>query len=75
MYSIDDITVYEYFTMSDTGQYDLFINILKPDNKFAGHVCNTDTFTFDEVQLMRKLYNEPSAESMKELFVDRKSVV
>lgn len=64
---IEDITIQEYFTMEDTSQYDIFIDILNPVNMFSGQRCNTKNLTFDEVEVMKVLFQNPTFNTIEDL--------
>ena len=66
---IEDITIQEYFTMEDSTEYDIFVDILKPVNLFAGRRCNTNNLTFDEVQVMKVLFQNPTFNTIEDLII------
>lgn len=69
MMDIKDITVREYFGMLDTSQYDVFIDILKPTNFYCGKKCMNKLLSFDEVKVMAKIFNNPTLENIKDMFI------
>lgn len=66
---IEDITIQEYFTMEDSSEYDVFIDILNPTNSFAGHRCDLSSLTFDEVQVMKMVFQNPTVQDIMELII------
>lgn len=69
MYSIDKITIREYFSLKDTGKYDIFINVLNPLNSFAGKKCYLEKLTFDQVEVIKSILNNPNLEDFKDMFL------
>lgn len=66
---IQDITIQQYFTMQDSSAYDVYIDILNPVNSFAGHVCNIKNLKFEEVQVMKMVFQNPSFDDIMELII------
>lgn len=66
---IEDITIQDYFTMNDSSQYDMFVDIMNPVNMFAGRRCNTNNLTFDEVQVMKVLFQNPTFNTIEDLII------
>lgn len=64
-----NITIAEYFALEDKSEYDVFADILRPVNIFGGNRCHPSHFTFDEVEVFRKIYNDPTYEQIKDLFI------
>ena len=67
--TIDNISIYEYFTLVDTEKYDIYIDHIKPENKLCGKSCNTASLTFDEVQVARAILSDPNGEDLKDLYI------
>ena len=70
MYKIDNISIQDYFTLEDTSSYDVFIDTLKPKNDFNGKRCHLNNLTFDEVEVLKSIFNKPTPEAIKDLFVE-----
>lgn len=69
--TINDINIREYFTMIDTSEYDVFVNILSPVNLFCGKKCKVSNLTFDEIEYMKTLYSsKPTIEDIQELYIE-----
>ena len=66
-YEIENITVWEYLTLQDASAYNIFINTLEPNNKFAGRTTNPANFTYDEVEMIKKIYLQPDNENIEYL--------
>jgi len=67
--NIEDITIREYFTMRDTSEYDVFLDVINPKNKLCGNECNLNNITFDEYHVMRGVFNQPVIEDIQELLI------
>lgn len=70
MYSIENISIKEYFTLENTSEYDVFIDTIKPKNIFNGKRCNLKALTFDEVEVIKSIFNNPTHENIKYLFIE-----
>ena len=70
MYSIDVISIKDYFLLDDRSEYDMFIESIKPENRLCGKVCNMTNITFDEVEVIKKMLIDPSANDLAELFTE-----
>jgi len=68
MKGIEDITIREYFSRQNTDNYDVFLDILKPKNKFKGRVCKVNSLTFDEVEVIKRIFDKPTLEDIKDMF-------
>ena len=64
-----DITIAEFMDLEETSEYDIFINTLEPTATFAGHRTNPQKYTFDEVEVIKKTFAKPDAESIKDLII------
>jgi len=67
--TIDNISIEEYLLMEDTSKYDVFLHHMNPENKLCGNRCNVNALTFDEVQVMRAIFNEPKSDDLMELYL------
>lgn len=67
--TIKDITIREYFTMADTSEYDVFLDVINPKNMLCGNVCDLNKITFDEYHVMRSIFNKPTLEDFQELLI------
>jgi hypothetical protein len=67
--TIDDITIQQYFTLEDTTEYDIYINILNPVNRFAGRSCITANLTFDEIEVIKQIFAHPTIDDIKDMFI------
>ena len=70
MYSIDNITVKDYFELQDSSEYDMFIDTINPKNSFNGKRCNVSKLSFDEVEVIKSIFNNPTVNNIKELFIE-----
>ena len=66
---IKDITIQDYFTREDTLEYDIFINCMTPVNLFAGKQCQVSKLTFDEVEVIKSVFQNPTMEDIMELII------
>ena len=69
-FSINNITIKEYFELKDSSEYDIFIDTLQPNNVFNGKRCNLSKLTFDEVEVIKKIFLNPTIENIKDLFIE-----
>jgi len=68
METIKNISIGEYLTLEDSTQYDIFVNTLNPKNFFRGRVANYNNLTFDEIQVIKSILNNPNSQDIKDLF-------
>jgi len=68
LYKIDNISIYDYFNLEDASGYDIFIDTLKPVNSFNGKKCNVGSLTFDEIEVIKKIFSNPTIEDIKDMF-------
>lgn len=68
-YSIDNITIQQYFELEDSSEYDLFIDTIKPLNSFNGHKCDLKKLTFDEVETIKNMFFSASFNDIKDVFI------
>ena len=54
--------------MEDTSLYDVFIDTLKPVNRFKNKVCKTGSLTFDEIEVIKTVLRNPTFQDIKDLF-------
>ena len=54
--------------MEDTSMYDMFINVLLPKNEFNSKVCKVHNLTFDQIEVIKKIFNAPTMDDIKDLF-------
>jgi hypothetical protein len=66
---VNNITLLEYFKLENTSEYDVFIDVLKPINSFAGNSFNVSKMTFNEFQTIIHIFNNPSVNNIKKLFL------
>ncbi len=66
---IEDITIQQYFTMQDSSAYDMYVDILNPVNSFAGRKCNVNNLTFDEVQVVKMVFQNPTVQDIMDLII------
>jgi hypothetical protein len=69
-YSINNITVKEYFELKDSSEYDIFIDTINAKNEFSNKHCNVSKLTFDEVEVVKQIFQNPTIENIKELFIE-----
>lgn len=69
MAEIKNISIREYFTIGDTSEYDVFLDILKPKNLLCGKKFDTKKLTYDEYLTTISILNNPNALNVKDLFV------
>lgn len=70
LYTVEDITVKEYFELLDKSYYDIYFEAMNPSNFLCGKSCNTSKLTFDEVEVMKGVFNEPNYNDLKDLFIE-----
>ena len=70
MYSIDNISVLEYFQLEDTSDYDIFIETINAKNIFNGHRFDKSKLTFDEVEILKGILQNPNLDNIKEMFIE-----
>ena len=66
MYSIENITIREYFGLADTSAYDIFIDSMNPINKFGDYTCNFGRLTYNEVQYVKNSYKKLDFNTLKD---------
>lgn len=66
---IQDITIQHYFTMEDSSAYDVFIDVLNPVNRFAGKQCDVKRLTFDQVEVMKSVFINPTVDDIMEIVI------
>ncbi len=66
---IEDITIQHYFTMEDSSAYDIYIDVLNPVNRFAGKQCDVKRLTFDEVEVMKNVFQKPTFDDVMEIII------
>ena len=66
---IEDITIQQYFTMEDSSAYDVFIDVLNPVNRFAGKQCDVIRLTFDQVEVMKSVFVNPTVDDIMEIVI------
>ena len=69
MEEIEDITIQEYFNMKDSSQYDVFVDCMNPVNSFAGKQCDVSKLTYDEVEVIKMIFSNPTMEDVMELII------
>lgn len=67
--TIENITILEYFQLEDTTKYDIFLDVMNPENLLCGKKCNTSSLTYDEVKVMRTIFSNPNSDDLKELYL------
>jgi hypothetical protein len=70
LYSINNISIKEYFSLKDSTKYDIFIDAIKPKNIFNGKKCNFNSLTFDEIKVMKDIFRNPTFENIQELIIE-----
>jgi hypothetical protein len=70
MYSIENISVLEYFQLEDTTDYDIFIETINAKNIFNGHRFDKSKLTFDEVEILKGILQNPTMDNIKEMFIE-----
>ena len=55
--------------MEDTMQYDIFIDCMNPVNSFNGKQCQVSKLTFDEVEVMKSVFKNPTMDDIMELII------
>ncbi|MBL4593762.1 MAG: hypothetical protein JKX68_08115 [Flavobacteriales bacterium] len=69
METIENITIQQYFSLEDATSYDIFLDVMNPENLFCGKKCNVSSLTFDEIQVTRKILSNPNTEDIKDLYL------
>jgi hypothetical protein len=65
---IKNITIKEYFTLSNTLVYDSVFEFLKPTNEFRGKRCNFKSLSFDEVSVLKKIIGNPTIDNLRLIY-------
>ena len=65
---LENITVREFFEMEDSSAYEIFIDTMNPKNYFAGREGDYASLTFDEVEVIKGILNEPNLEDIKDVY-------
>ena len=68
LYSIEDITIKEYLELTESSQYDIFIDTLDAVNCFAGKHCLVSRLSFDEIEVMKQVFTSPNINDLKDIF-------
>ena len=68
MTSIKDISLQEFIHLPEGNEYDGYMDILKPVNLFCKGVFDTGSLTFDEHHTMISILNNPTTDTVEELF-------
>lgn len=68
MQQVDNISLKEYFLLPDKSQYDFLAEYLKPKNMLCGKICITKNFTFDEVEVFRRILSNPKYEDIRDMY-------
>ena len=70
MYNIDNISIKEYFELTDSSKYDIFIDTLTPINIFNGKTFDVNKLTLDEVHVIVKILNSSTIDSLKNMYIE-----
>ena len=70
MYSIDNITIKQYFELQDSSEYDIFIDTIKPKNLLSGNSCNLSSLKFDEVEVIKKTFYNSNGNDVIDILVE-----
>lgn len=65
---INNITIYEYFCLEDTSEYDVFLDFVKPVNMLCNKRCNLNSISYNEFKVCLAIFNNPVIEDIKDLF-------
>jgi hypothetical protein len=70
-FSVSDISVSQYFALNEKEaiKYDIYINTLNPSSKFCGKYLDTSKLTYEQVELIRLTFKNPTIDDIKELFL------
>ena len=55
MMTIENISVQDYFTMEDSTSYDVFIDVMNPNNSFNNKSAEIEAMTYDEVKTVIRI--------------------
>ncbi len=69
MYSIENISIKEYFELLDSSEYDIFVDTLTPNNVFNGKRFDVTKFTFDDVKIVQGILNNATIDNIKDLYI------
>lgn len=69
MFKINDISIKDYFGLENPSEYDIFLESIMPENKLCGKICQMNKITFDEVEVLKKTFNAPNPEDLKDIFI------
>lgn len=69
LYKTKDISIRDYFQLEDTTEFDIFIDSMKPSNRFEGGTFNESKLTFDQVEYIKNVLREPTIIGVKDMFV------
>lgn len=68
-FKIDNISILEYFQLEDTKEYDFYIEYMKPSSMFGRYVSRFKELTFDEVGYIKRTIQQPTVETIKNVFL------
>ena len=69
VFEINNISIIEYLSLEDPSEYDIFLKSIIAENKLCGKICQTNKITFDEVEVLKKTFNAPGPEDLKDIFI------
>ena len=71
MFKVPDISVLEYLQLSelDSLRYDIYINTIKPRQTFLDKSLDVSRLTYEEVELMKMTFRNPTMGDIADLFV------
>ena len=66
---LPNYTIEEYFKKPESVEIDIYLEYLKPVNRFAGNVFKTSELTFNEFHTIISIFQKPNALDVKDLFI------
>jgi len=70
LFSIENISIKEYFELQDSSKYDIFIDTLTPDNIFSGKRFDANRLTLDEVHVITQILKYSNIDKIKGMYIE-----
>lgn len=67
---VKNITVGEFFELEDASEYEIFVNTLNAKNYYLKKSCIFEELSFDKVEVIKLILNNPTKQNIMDLFVD-----
>lgn len=71
MFSVHDISVMDYLRLDEISalRYDIYIEHIKPRPKFCNKTMDASKLTYEQVELIKMTFRNPTIEEIKDLFI------